>query len=52
MYSSKILLLVFIFLTVFFGFVNTGRFFRKDSVSFMNFVMLTIGVVGIIAYFI
>ncbi len=52
MYSSKILLLVFIFLTVFFGIVNTGRFFHKESVPPMNFVLFTIGVVGIIAYFI
>ena len=52
MYSSKILLLVFISFTVFFGLVNTGRFFRKGSIPSMNFVFFTIGVVGIIAYFI
>ena len=52
MYSSKILLLVFIIFTVFWGTVNTSRLLYKQSIPPMNFVFFTIGVVGIIAYFI
>ena len=52
MYSSKILLLVFIIFTVFWGTVNTSRIIYKASIPTMNFVFFTIGVVGVIAYFI
>lgn len=38
MYSSKILLMVFIIFTVFWGTVNTSKIIYRDSVPAMNFV--------------
>lgn len=51
MYQSKILLLVFIFLTVWMGSINFVKFVRKSAIPPWNFILFASGIVGIIAYF-
>lgn len=51
MYKSKILLLVFIFIAVWWGSVNIAKIIGKNEIPFGNFIFFTIGVVGTIAYF-
>ena len=52
MYTSKILLLVFIFIALWWGSVNLVKTIHGDKIPWGNFVLSTIGIVGIIAYFI
>ena len=51
MYTSKIVLLVFIFLAVWMTIVNTGNFIYKNDISTSNTIAQAIGIVGIVAYF-
>jgi hypothetical protein len=51
MYTSKFLLLLFIFLLVWFGLVTIYRAMRKDSTAAGNFILIAISVAGIVAYF-
>lgn len=50
MYTSKIALLVFIFLAVWFSLVNFCKLVGKEKISALNFILQAIGIVGIIAY--
>lgn len=52
MYTSKLLLLCFIFLATLFSIVNIGKVICRDYVSPHNTILNAIGIVGIIAYFI
>ena len=51
MYTSKIVLLIFIFLAVWWSLVNFGRIVGGDRVPGGNFILQAIGIVGVIAYF-
>lgn len=51
MYQSKILLLIFIFVAVWTSLVNIGRTIANDDISGMNILLQTIGIVGVIAYY-
>jgi hypothetical protein len=51
MYTSKIVLLIFIFLTVWWSLINFCKLVSHDNISTMNFILQTIGIVGIVAYF-
>ena len=51
MYTSKIVLLVFIFLAVWMTIVNTSNFIYKNGISISNIIAQAIGIVGIVAYF-
>lgn len=51
MYTSKILLLIFIFLTVWQGINISFRFIRNLYIAQLQLVIFTIGIVGIIAYY-
>lgn len=52
MYSSKILLLIFMFVAVLFGTVNTEKTICGNTIGWLNNVLFAIGVVGTIAYYI
>ncbi len=52
MYSSKILLLIFIFLAVYWTFVNILKAIYKESIPWGNIILMVVGIVGIVAYFI
>lgn len=52
MYSSKIILLAFIFLAIWMGFVNLIKVMYKNDIPWLNNILLAIGIVGVIAYFI
>lgn len=52
MYSSKIILLAFIFLATWMGFVNLFKVMYKNDIPWLNNILLAIGIVGVIAYFI
>lgn len=51
MYTSKIVLLVFIFLAVWWSIVNFCKMICGNNIPNGNFILQTIGIVGIIAYF-
>jgi hypothetical protein len=51
MYTSKILLLIFIFLTVWQGMNISFRLIRNLRIAQLQLVIFTIGIVGIIAYY-
>lgn len=51
MYESKIILLIFIFLTVWWSLVNIGKLTLRDEVPWGNLLLNAIGVTGVIAYF-
>jgi hypothetical protein len=51
MYTSKIVLLIFIFLTVLFSLVNFCKMIMRDGIPYGNFILQTIGIVGIVVYF-
>ena len=51
MYTSKIALLMFIFLTAWLSIVNFCKLVRGNSIPTGNFVFQAIGIVGIVAYF-
>ncbi|WP_406543826.1 hypothetical protein [Pseudobutyrivibrio sp.] len=52
MYSSKIILLAFIFLATWMGFVNLFKVMYKNDIPWLNSILFAIGVVGVVAYFI
>lgn len=52
MYSSKTILLAFIFLATWMGLVNLFRGMYKNDIPWLNNILLAIGIVGVIAYFI
>jgi hypothetical protein len=51
MYESKVLLLIFIFLAVWFSFIYVTKLIRRERIPCGNFLILAIGIVGTIAYF-
>ena len=51
MYTSKLLFLGFIFLAVWFTAINIVKFFRNDEIPASNFILMTIGIVGVLAYY-
>lgn len=51
MYTSKILLLVFIGISIWLSLINAGRLISKESVPAINIIIQTIGIVGVIAYY-
>jgi hypothetical protein len=51
MYTSKIVLIIFITLTVWWSIVNLGRLVRNNDIPTGNVILQTIGIVGIVAYF-
>lgn len=52
MYTSKLVLLIFVFLAVWMGFINIVKAVRGESIAWGNFVLSAIGITGIVAYFI
>ena len=52
MYTSKLLLMVFIFLTIMFSSVNIGKLIYRDKIPSGNMILNAVGIAGIIAYFI
>jgi hypothetical protein len=52
MYSSKIVLLAFIFLAIWMGFINLFKVMYKNDITWLNNILLAVGIVGVIAYFI
>ena len=51
MYTSKIVLLIFIFITVWWSLVNFCKMIGGDDIPKGNFILQTIGIVVIVAYF-
>lgn len=51
MYTSKFLLLLFIFLLAWFGSITIYRAICKINTEVGNFILIAISVTGIIAYF-
>ena len=51
MYTSKIVLLIFILLAVWWSLVNFCKLAGGDDIPKGNFILQTIGIVGIVAYF-
>lgn len=51
MYTSKIVLIIFIFLTVWWSIVNFVKLVRNNNIPIGNVILQTIGIVGIVAYF-
>lgn len=51
MYTSKIVLLIFLFLAVWWSIVNFCKLVRGNGIPKWNFILQTIGIVGIVAYF-
>ena len=51
MYTSKIVLLVFIFIAVWFGLINVARLIAHNNLHWFNLFSNAIGIVGVIAYF-
>ena len=49
---SKMLLIVFIFITVWMGTVNVIKAIYRDKIPYGNFIIMALGITGIIAYFI
>lgn len=52
MYSSKTILLAFIFLATWMGSINFFKVMYKNDIPWLNNILLAIGIVGVIAYFI
>jgi hypothetical protein len=52
MYKSKWVLLIFVFLVAWMGFINIVKAVRGESIAWGNFVLSAIGITGIVAYFI
>lgn len=45
----KILRIIFLFLTIWMGTINIMKFFRGESISKGNFIIMSIGITGLIA---
>lgn len=50
MYTSKIVLLIFIFLAVWQSIINFGNLIYHNNISTENIIVQAIGIVGIVAY--
>lgn len=49
---SKMLLVVFIFITVWMGAINVTKIIYRNSIPWGNLIIMALGITGIIAYFI
>ena len=51
MYQSKIIMIIFIFITVWTSLIYIGKVIAHDDISGGSILLQAIGIVGIIAYF-
>lgn len=49
---KTVLLLFGVFLTMWFGFVNIGKFFRDEYIPPSNIILISSGITLIVAYFV